>query len=449
MEKLKRYIVFLIGFFINSLGVSLITKADLGTSPISSIPYVLSLNFPFTLGQFTIAFSLLLILIQLVILRRNFKAEHLLQIPISILFGYFIDLTMVMLFFVDPQTYLSSVIHLLIGCVILGFGVYTEVLADVAMLPGESFVRAVSSTWKTEFGSTKVAFDVSLAVIAAVLSLLFAHRLDGVREGTIIAALLVGFIARLFGRRLAFLGPRLFRTNEKSSDEQTAAASVSEGTLVSDSSSVSADEKAPAPYKVIVIGRQYGSGGHDIGKSLAGKLGFAFYDNEIIQMTAGSTGYTPKFVQEHEENITNSFLYDLVSQMYIYSDTREAPRDAIFESEGEVIRSLADQGNCVILGRCADYFLRDRHDCLKVYLHAPEDYRVKRIMDTEDLSEEDARRKVRRMDRRRSDNYHYYTRRIWGHSGNYDLTIDTGIGAEAVEEIIRRTLELKALELKQ
>ena len=198
-----------------------------------------------------------------------------------------------------------------------------------------------------------------------------------------------------------------------------------------------------------MIGRQYGSGGHDIGKSLAGKLGFAFYDNEIIQMTAGSTEYTPKFVQEHEENMTNSFLYDLVNQMYIYSDTQEAPRDAIFESEGEVIRRLADQGNCVILGRCADYFLRDRQDCLKVYLHAPEDFRVKRIMDTEDLSEEDARRKVRRMDRRRSDNYHYYTRRIWGHSGNYDLTIDTGIGAEAVEEIIRRTLELKALELKQ
>ena len=203
MEKLKRYAVFLIGLFINSLGVSLITKADLGTSPISSIPYVLSLNFPLTLGQFTIAFSLLLILIQLAILRRNFKAEHLLQIPVSILFGYFIDLTMELLFFIHPQTYIASVIYLLIGCIILGFGVYTEVLANVAMLPGESFVRAVSSTWKTEFGSTKVAFDVSLAVIAAILSILFAHRLDGIREGTIIAALLVGFIARLFGRKLA------------------------------------------------------------------------------------------------------------------------------------------------------------------------------------------------------------------------------------------------------
>ena len=98
MTKLKRYVVFLIGLFINSFGVSLITKANLGTSPISSIPYVLSLNFPFTLGQFTIIFSLLLILIQLLILRKNFKAEHLLQIPISILFGYFIDLTMKMLF---------------------------------------------------------------------------------------------------------------------------------------------------------------------------------------------------------------------------------------------------------------------------------------------------------------------------------------------------------------
>ena len=421
MEKLKRYIIFLIGLFINSLGVSLITKANLGTSPISSIPYVLSLNFPFTLGQFTIAFSLLLILIQLIILRRNFKAEHLLQIPISILFGYFIDLTMMLLFFVDPQSYISSVVYLLIGCLILGFGVYTEVLANVAMLPGESFVRAVSSTWKTEFGSTKVAFDVSLTVIAAVLSLIFAHRLDGVREGTIIAALLVGFIARLFGRWLSFLPSLLFGASE-SVQNQTA--------QILDESSDSGQAT------VIVIGRQYGSGGHDIGKALAEKLGFAFYDNEIFQMTAGSTGYTPQFIKDREENMTNSLLYDLVSQMYIYSDTQEAPRDAIFESEGKVIRELADKGNCVILGRCADYFLRDRKDCLKVYLHAPEDYRVKRIMKTENLSEEDARQKIRKMDRRRSDNYHYYTKRIWGHSGNYDITLDTEIGAEAVQEII-------------
>lgn len=425
MEKLKRYTVFLIGLFINSLGVSLITKSSLGTSPISSIPYVLSLNFPFTLGQFTIAFSLLLIVLQLIILRRNFKAEHLLQIPISILFGYFIDLTMVMLFFVNPQTYIASLAYLLIGCVILGFGVYTEVLANVAMLPGESFVRAVSSTWKTEFGSTKVAFDVSLTVIAAVLSLLFAHRLDGVREGTIIAALLVGFIARLFGRWLSFLEPLLFSGSAKKG------------------SAVSAKSHNASEPPVIVIGRQFGSGGHDIGKALAERLGYAFYDNEIIRMTAGSTGYTPKFIQEKEENMTNSFLYDLVNQMYIYSDTQEAPQDKIFESEASVIRDLASKGSCVIVGRCADYVLRERPNCLKVYLHASEEYRTARIMKAESLNHDDALWKVRQTDRRRADNYRYYTRRIWGHSRNYDLTVNTEIGPEAVQDVICRMMELK------
>lgn len=457
MEKLKRYTVFLIGLFINSLGVSLITKASLGTSPISSIPYVLSLNFPFTLGQFTIAFSLLLIVLQLIILRRNFKAEHLLQIPISILFGYFIDLTMVMLFFVNPQTYIASLAYLLIGCVILGFGVYTEVLANVAMLPGESFVRAVSSTWKTEFGSTKVAFDVSLTVIAAVLSLLFAHRLDGVREGTIIAALLVGFIARLFGRWLSFLEPLLFSGSAKkgsavsaeshnASEQSEAAAHGTEqaasGPVLSGAAQSAAASSAAEP-PVIVIGRQFGSGGHDIGKALAERLGYAFYDNEIIRMTAGSTGYTPKFIQEKEENMTSSFLYDLVNQMYIYSDTQEAPQDKIFESEAAVIRDLASKGSCVIVGRCADYVLRERPNCLKVYLHASEEYRTARIMKAESLNHDDALRKVRQTDRRRADNYRYYTRRIWGHSRNYDLTVNTEIGPEAVQDVICRMMELK------
>ena len=205
MEKAKRYLIFLIGLFINSMGVSLITKASLGTSPISSIPYVLSLNFPMTLGEFTILFSILLIAVQLLILKKNFRPEHGLQIPISVAFGYFIDLTMVMFGFIQPAGYGENLIYLLVGCVVLGFGVYTEVLADVAMLPGESFVRAVSSTWNTDFGTTKVAFDVSMTVIAAVLALIFSNRLEGVREGTVIAALLVGFLARTFGKKLVFL----------------------------------------------------------------------------------------------------------------------------------------------------------------------------------------------------------------------------------------------------
>ena len=135
MNKLKRYLLFLIGLFINALGVSLVTKASLGTSPISSIPYVLSLKFPPTLGNFTIIFSILLILLQILILRKNFKIENILQIPVSIAFGYFIDLTMYLFFWVNPGNYAMKLAALLAGCIVLGCGVYLEPQRSYLILP--------------------------------------------------------------------------------------------------------------------------------------------------------------------------------------------------------------------------------------------------------------------------------------------------------------------------
>lgn len=210
MNKLKRYLLFLVGLFINSLGVSLVTKANLGTSPISSIPYVLSLKFPFTLGNFTIVYNLVLIALQIIILRKNFKIENILQIPVAVMFGYFIDFTMYLLFWVDPQNYFMKIIALLLGCFVLGFGVYIEVLADVVMLAGESFVRAIVQTWNTNFGITKIIVDSSMVIIAGVLSFAIFGRLNGLREGTVVAALSVGFIARLFGEKLEAIKPYLF-----------------------------------------------------------------------------------------------------------------------------------------------------------------------------------------------------------------------------------------------
>lgn len=424
MNKLKRYIIFLVGLFVNSLGVSLITKANLGTSPISSIPYVLSLNFPLTLGNFTIIFSILLIILQLFILRKNFKLEHLLQIPISILFGYFIDLTMLLFSFVNPTAYIAKLIYLLIGCVILGFGVYMEVLADVAMLPGESFVRAIVQTWHREFGSTKVCFDVSMAVIAAALSFILAHRLDGVREGTVIAALLVGFLARQFGRLLAFVKPMLFPEGYKTSEGK-----VDQTTPASNNSDY---------VSVITIGRQYGSGGSELGQILADKLGYAFYDKEIIEMTAGTTGYSSNYVGEHQESLTNSLLYDLVNHMYTFPET-ESPKDKIFDAQSKVIREIAAKGHCVIVGRCADQILKDRTDCLNVFLHAPLTNRIKRVMSKKNITEKEAKNLILKEERRRADNYHYYTRQIWGASANYHLSLDTSLGYDYVMDVILGT----------
>lgn len=427
MNKLKRYLLFLIGLFVNALGVSLVTKASLGTSPISSIPYVLSLNYPFTLGNFTIFFSIFLILLQILILRRNFKMENILQIPVSIAFGYFIDLTMYLFFWVNPQNYLVEIIALLAGCFVLGFGVYLEVVADVVMLPGESFVRAIVQTWNTNFGTTKIIFDTSMAVIAGTLSFLFFGKLDGVREGTIIAALLVGFIARLLGKKLEFVKTLLFPEEYNGSKEYKA---------------VQADAAEKANHRnVIAIGRQYGSGGHEIGKLLAEKFGFAFYDQEIIQMAAGTTGLTSDFIRRNEESMTNSFLYDLVNQMYLYGQAEEeAPKDKIFEAEAKVIRELAEKGNCVIVGRCSDYVLRDRANVLKLFFSASMENRVKRVMERLNLTDKEAEHKIRKEEKHRADNYHYYTGRMWGAAANYDITLKTDLGVDYIEETVRRAL---------
>ena len=157
------------------------------------------------------------------------------------------------------------------------------------------------------------------------------------REGTVIAALLVGFIARLFGKHLEFVKPYLFPEEYAAKKEEP----VVENT-------VEAGHK-----NVIVIGRQYGSGGHEIGKMLAEKLGYEFYDQEIIEMAAGTTGMTPEFISKREESMANSLLYDLFNQMYQYgNEEEEAPKDKIYEAEAEVIRKLAEKGKCVIIGRC-------------------------------------------------------------------------------------------------
>lgn len=197
-ELIKRYIFLLVGLFVNGLGVSFITKAGLGTSPITSIPYTLSLGFTPTVGMFTLVFNIFLVILQVILLRRNFQLQNLLQLPIIALFSFFIDLTMSLLGFIQPETYVLKVISLVIGCLILGFGVFMEMVANVAMLPGEATVRAVSDVFSTDFGKTKIAFDSSMTVIAAILSFIMFKHLDGVREGTIVAAILVGFIARLF-----------------------------------------------------------------------------------------------------------------------------------------------------------------------------------------------------------------------------------------------------------
>lgn len=160
-------------------------------------------------------------------------------------------------------------------------------------------------------------------------------------------------------------------------------------------------------------------------------------------MTAGTIGYTPEFVKKNEEIMTNSLLYDLVNQMYLNIDRQdEAPKDKIFEAECQVVRNLAKKGNCVIVGRCADYVLRNSGNCLKVFFSAPLVSRIRRVAQRQNISEGEAKATVKKNEKLRADNYRYYTRRMWGVAGNFDLSLNTDFGEEFIENRIRSAMKL-------
>lgn len=197
-----RYLWFIVGVLVNSFGIALITKAALGTSPISSVAYVLSLALPLTIGQFTFIMNMVFIALQPVLLRREYRPIQVLQIAVNVVFSAFLDVSMGMLSWLDPTTLPAQLAALLAGCAILGVGVAVEVAPDVLMVPGEGLVRAIYIVVSRRFGSARFGtiknlFDISLMLIAVVLSLAFFGYLNGIGVGTVIAALLVGRIVNL------------------------------------------------------------------------------------------------------------------------------------------------------------------------------------------------------------------------------------------------------------
>ena len=208
MDKLpvyiaKRYLLLLAGLSIMAFGVAFSIKASLGTSPISSVPYVVSLFAPLTVGTATIVMHCVFILLQILILRRNYHPIQLMQLPVAVFFGYLTDFGVWAVRGIHCSTYWQQWIVCLIGILLVAAGVSLEVKAGVVVLAGEGVVLAICKVLpKIKFGYMKVGFDVTLVVIACVLSLVFTGRLQVVREGTVAAALLVGLIAKQLGKLL-------------------------------------------------------------------------------------------------------------------------------------------------------------------------------------------------------------------------------------------------------
>lgn len=208
MEKthiyiIRRYLLLLVGLAIMACGVAFSIKASLGTSPISSVPYVVSLFAPLTVGTATIIMHCVFILLQILILRKKYHPIQLMQLPVAFFFGYLTDFGVWAVQGITCDHYLQQWLVCLIGIFLVAVGVSLEVKAGVVVLAGEGVVLAICKVLPVKFGYMKVGFDVTLVAVACVLSFVFTGRLQGVREGTVAAALLVGLIAKQLGKMLS------------------------------------------------------------------------------------------------------------------------------------------------------------------------------------------------------------------------------------------------------
>ncbi len=420
-ELIKRYFTFALSVFIIAFGLSGVVRSNLGVSPISSTPFVFSVNTPLSIGTYLFILCLLFIIIQMLFLGRKGilqnKFELLVQVPISFLFGMCTDLTMWILSDLQPESYPVKIVVLLVGCIALAFGICLEVMAGVAMMGGEYTVQIAAKRFKVEFGTAKMVFDITLVCIAIISSLLFSASVVGVREGTIITALITGPLVK-------FIMPRLRFVNKwyEVAPQATEIPNVVNGAVL------------------ITISREYGSGGHAIGKSLAEKLNIPFYDQNLVEMVAREGDFDKSFVSRNEQSINTSF-YNMIMQDYEAPLEKSlSPEDLLFVAQSKVINRVAEQGSCVIVGRCASYILDRYPNNISVFIHANIEKKIARAVEQYGLTAEQAAAEIVRIDKARADHFYHYTGKQWGDARSYQLCCDSG--ALTVEEICDTILKL-------
>ena len=201
--------------------------------------------------------------------------------------------------------------------------------------------------------------------------------------------------------------------------------------------------------KIYTIGREFGSGGREVGEKLAAKLGIKLYDKELLQQSAKDSGFCEEIFENHDEKPTNSFLYSLVMDTYSVSGYSAAPfldmplNHKVFLAQFETIKKIAEKESCVIVGRCADYALSDNPDCINVFIHADLDVRIKNVSRNLNITENKARDIINKTDKQRASYYNYYTSKKWGDSKSYNLSLDAGkLGTDNCVEMILKFREL-------
>ncbi len=380
-EWLRRYISFVFILFVIALGTSLSIRANLGSSPISAPPYILSLipGMSLTMGQLTICMHVFFIAVQILLLRKNFEKRQFLQIAVSFLFGFYTDLTMWMTGLLQIPFTMNPTIgnplrfmELLAGGAILAFGIACEVRCDSLMLAGEGFPLAISKFLKKEFSKVKICTDTFLVSTGVVFMLIFFGRWDWkmVGAGTLVSMFYVGFMVRVFSPRIGWLD-RIFIPAAERRKENGAERAAS--------------NSWPA-HTVITIARMYGSG--------------------------------------------------------IPLSMNPSKEDAIYVSESRTIRELAHHGPCVIIGRLGNWILRDNPRVLRVFVTSGKEYAARQVAGLLHIPEEEAARKIERINTGRANHYWQYTGRQWTDVGEYDLILNTEkLGIDGAADMILRAVK--------
>ena len=209
-KKINRYVIYLISLFIISLGASLSIKANLGTSPLICLPYVCSLIINLSVGIVVFLFTVLFIVIQIALLGRGFEKRQYLQFIIGSIFSFFVDFSLMLVNSINPVGYVNQLLLLLLSCLVVASGVLLEIQTEVVYLPADGVIVAISEVLKKEFPKVKPFVDTSMVIIAAILSVVFLGYLAGVREGTIISAIIIGPIVKILKKYLDSYVSRLF-----------------------------------------------------------------------------------------------------------------------------------------------------------------------------------------------------------------------------------------------
>ena len=200
---------------------------------------------------------------------------------------------------------------------------------------------------------------------------------------------------------------------------------------------------------IITIGREYGSGGRQIGQEIANYFGIKYYDKELLEHAANDSGICKELFENHDEKPTNSFLYSLVMDTYSFGYSSGSYTDMplnhkVFLAQFDAIKKIAKAGPCVLVGRCADYALEDNPELLSVFIHANMDARIRRIARDFDLTDAKAKDMIRKTDKQRSSYYNYYTNKRWGDANSYQFCLDSSkLGIEGTVDAILKLIEIK------